>query len=355
MTGVAFPIAGADWVLVWPPTWLGLALTCLILMGSAFLFLPPIDDWRLPRRGLGKVGNGTVTHRADPDASSLGRMDPLEATPLRSSDPDHRHGDLAEAERLAAGSPCSTVAPIALERTGEPPRTEPASRDVAFEAARRGPPDTRRKMDLAATRDGLELTLELPGLEENDLEVLVVDDVLTISGEIRFAPDWKDKNHRLVERDYGAFSRTIELPEGVRADRITAVLHLGLLTVTIPNPTRPEPKKVMVQAGPLSWNATRDAFELTMDLPGLDEEDIDITLSEGLLIVRGEKRAVLAANSESGPGDEGGHGVVLRSIELPEGVNPDRISAVLRMGVLKLTVPLPAKAQFRKIDVRAAA
>jgi len=108
--------------------------------------------------------------------------------------------------------------------------------------------DLRCKMNLAETKDGLELTVELPGLEEKDVSVEVSDGMLTVSGEKKFESEQKDKNYRMVERGYGSFSRSIELPAGAKAEQIKASLAKGVLTVTIPAAPRTEPKKIEVKA-----------------------------------------------------------------------------------------------------------
>ncbi|HXQ46825.1 MAG TPA: Hsp20/alpha crystallin family protein, partial [Caulobacteraceae bacterium] len=64
--------------------------------------------------------------------------------------------------------------------------------------------EVRCKMNLAETKDGLELTVELPGLEEKDVNVEVSDGLLRVSGEKKFESEQKDKNYRMVERGYGS-------------------------------------------------------------------------------------------------------------------------------------------------------
>jgi HSP20 family protein len=108
--------------------------------------------------------------------------------------------------------------------------------------------DFRCKMDLAETKDGLELTVELPGLEEKDVDISVSDGALTIRGEKRFSTEEKDKNYRFIERGYGSFARTVELPAGIKAEDVKAVLDKGVLKVTIPTPAKPEPTKVPIRA-----------------------------------------------------------------------------------------------------------
>lgn len=115
-------------------------------------------------------------------------------------------------------------------------------------AGRRDGSEVRCHMDLADTKDGLELTVELPGLEEKDVDVSVSDGLLTVSGEKRFETKEEDKNYRFVERGYGSFSRSVPLPEGVKADDIKANLSKGVLKVIVPAPAKAEPKKIKIQA-----------------------------------------------------------------------------------------------------------
>ena len=94
----------------------------------------------------------------------------------------------------------------------------------------------------------IQITAELPGLEEKDVQVNVADNVLTIKGEKSAQKEEKDKNYRLVERSYGSFSRSIELPTGVDSGAIKASISKGVLTVVIPKPAPTQVKKIDVKA-----------------------------------------------------------------------------------------------------------
>ena len=72
--------------------------------------------------------------------------------------------------------------------------------------------------------------------------------VLTIRGEKKAEKEEKDKNYRLVERSYGSFERTLELPDGVNADAIKASIAKGVLKVTVPKPAPAQVKKIDVKA-----------------------------------------------------------------------------------------------------------
>ena len=103
-------------------------------------------------------------------------------------------------------------------------------------------------MDVTEADKEIEITAELPGLEEKDVQINIADNILTIRGEKKAEKEQKDKNYRLVERSYGAFERTLELPEGVNADAIKANISKGLLKVTVPKPAPTQAKKIEVKS-----------------------------------------------------------------------------------------------------------
>ncbi len=102
-------------------------------------------------------------------------------------------------------------------------------------------------MDLAETDKEIELTAELPGMEENDVQLNVVDNHLTIRGEKKNQREEKEKDYHLVERTYGSFVRTVELPPGVNLDSIKAVMSKGILKVTVPKPAPARAKTIEVK------------------------------------------------------------------------------------------------------------
>ena len=103
-------------------------------------------------------------------------------------------------------------------------------------------------MDVTETDKEIEITAELPGLEEKDVQINIADNILTIRGEKKAEKEQKDKNYRLFERSYGSFERTLELPEGVNADAIKANISKGLLKVTVPKPAPAQAKKIEVKS-----------------------------------------------------------------------------------------------------------
>lgn len=102
-------------------------------------------------------------------------------------------------------------------------------------------------MDVSETDKEIEITAELPGLEEKDVQLNVADNRLTIKGEKKSQREEKDKDYRLVERSYGSFTRALELPAGVNADNIKATISKGVLKVVIPKPAPAQTKKIDIK------------------------------------------------------------------------------------------------------------
>jgi HSP20 family protein len=93
---------------------------------------------------------------------------------------------------------------------------------------------TAPAVDIVEREKDYQITAELPGMEEKDIELKVADDVMTIKGEKKEEREEKKKEYHLTERRYGAFRRSFSLPAGVDADKIEASFKKGVLTVTMP-------------------------------------------------------------------------------------------------------------------------
>jgi|SRR5271166_2415195 len=99
------------------------------------------------------------------------------------------------------------------------------------------------------------------------------------------------------------------------------------------------------------------AYKITAELPGLEQKDIDITVSGDMLTLKGEKRYEKEEKDQNRYVSERAYGSFQRSFALPEGVDREKIAADLSKGVLTVTLPKTAQAQKQqnKIDVKAAA
>jgi HSP20 family protein len=123
--------------------------------------------------------------------------------------------------------------------------------DRLFEGVTRNLPGfattTMPRMDISETDKVIEITAELPGLEKKDVELNVADNLLTIRGEKKNEREEKNKDYHLVERSYGAFSRSVELPAGVKIEDISAEIANGVLKVTVPKPAPKQSKQIEIK------------------------------------------------------------------------------------------------------------
>ena len=89
-------------------------------------------------------------------------------------------------------------------------------------------------IDVAETDKAYEVTAELPGMDEKNIEVKLAGDVLTIKGEKKDEKEERKKDYYVSERRFGSFQRSFTVPVGVDADKIEANFKNGILTVTLP-------------------------------------------------------------------------------------------------------------------------
>ncbi|RAU83827.1 Hsp20/alpha crystallin family protein [Pontibacter arcticus] len=90
------------------------------------------------------------------------------------------------------------------------------------------------QLDACETEQGYELSLALPGVKKEDIMIDFQEGALTISGERRMESKEENKRYHLLETQYGAFSRTLYLPDRVNPDKIEARLNDGILEVFVP-------------------------------------------------------------------------------------------------------------------------
>ena len=91
-------------------------------------------------------------------------------------------------------------------------------------------------INVAETDEALEITAELPGVDQEDVDVTVLDNRLTIQAVKKIEDEDKSKDYHIVERSYGKFSRSMALPFDVDPDKIDAQFKNGILTVSLPKP-----------------------------------------------------------------------------------------------------------------------
>jgi HSP20 family protein len=104
-------------------------------------------------------------------------------------------------------------------------------------------------LDISERKDAYVVTVEVPGIKAEDLDITLEDGLLTIQGERRFSQETSERQFHRVERRYGSFRRSITLPSQVQADKIEASFEDGVLEVTVPKAEEAKPKKISVRSG----------------------------------------------------------------------------------------------------------
>jgi HSP20 family protein len=104
-------------------------------------------------------------------------------------------------------------------------------------------------LDISERKDAYLVTVELPGVEADDLQITLEDGLLTIQGERYFAHDSSEQQFHRVERRYGAFRRSITLPAHVIAEGIEASVDNGVLQVLVPKMEEATPKRIKIRPG----------------------------------------------------------------------------------------------------------
>ena len=93
------------------------------------------------------------------------------------------------------------------------------------------------------------LKIEVPGIEEKDIDVRVENNTLTVQGERKIEREEKEENYRRVERQYGSFTRTFTLPQTVDSENVSATYDKGVLKISLPKKAEAKPKQIKVNVG----------------------------------------------------------------------------------------------------------
>jgi HSP20 family protein len=101
-------------------------------------------------------------------------------------------------------------------------------------------------IDISETDDQVLVQAEVPGMDAGDIDVSLEGNVLTLRGEKKDQREEKGENFHRVERQYGSFMRSIQLPTDVVAEKVTATFRNGVLEVTLPKSEEAKPKRVAI-------------------------------------------------------------------------------------------------------------
>jgi HSP20 family protein len=101
-------------------------------------------------------------------------------------------------------------------------------------------------VDIFETESELVMTVEVPGIDEKDIEIKIEDSTLTLKGERKFEKETKEENYHRIERSYGSFYRAFTLPNSIDPDKIQAEHENGVLKITMAKRQELKPRKVKI-------------------------------------------------------------------------------------------------------------
>jgi HSP20 family protein len=103
-------------------------------------------------------------------------------------------------------------------------------------------------VDVHETKEGFQLQVELPGVKQEDIQVTIEGDTLTLKGERKRETEMKEDRYHRIERSYGTFQRSIVLPSVVDPNRVKATYRDGVLQILLPKNEAARPKEIKVEA-----------------------------------------------------------------------------------------------------------
>jgi len=104
-------------------------------------------------------------------------------------------------------------------------------------------------VDVYEDEHGIQLKMEVPGIEEKDIDIRLENNVLTVNGQRQLAKEEKEENFHRIERRYGSFSRTFTLPNSVDNEKVSASYDKGVLKIALAKRAEAKPKQIKVEIG----------------------------------------------------------------------------------------------------------
>ena len=104
-------------------------------------------------------------------------------------------------------------------------------------------------VDVYEDEHNVTLKIEVPGIDEKDIDVRIENNTLTVHGERKLEKDEKEENYRRIERQYGSFTRTFTLPTTVDTESVSANYEKGILKVKLAKKAEAKPKQIKVNVG----------------------------------------------------------------------------------------------------------
>lgn len=103
-------------------------------------------------------------------------------------------------------------------------------------------------LDVSETKDAVLVKAEVPGMDPQDIQLTLLDQILSLKGEKRQEKEEKDEHYYRIERSYGAFARAVRLPAPVDGSKVTATFKHGLLRVVLPKASMAKGATIPIKA-----------------------------------------------------------------------------------------------------------
>jgi HSP20 family protein len=107
-------------------------------------------------------------------------------------------------------------------------------------------------VDVYEDEHSIQLKMEVPGIEEKDIDIRLENNLMTVRGERQFSKETKEENYHRIERRYGSFSRSFTLPNTVNPEDVKADYDKGVLTIRLGKRAEAKPKQIKVSVGDAS-------------------------------------------------------------------------------------------------------
>jgi HSP20 family protein len=104
-------------------------------------------------------------------------------------------------------------------------------------------------VDVYEDEHNVTLKIEVPGIDEKDIDVRLENNTLTVHGDRKIEKEEKEENYRRVERQYGSFTRTFTVPNTVDSEKVSATYDKGVLKIALPKKAEAKPKQIKVNVG----------------------------------------------------------------------------------------------------------
>jgi HSP20 family protein len=122
-------------------------------------------------------------------------------------------------------------------------------------------------VDVYEDEHNVTLKVEVPGIDEKDIDIRLENNTLTVHGERKIEKEEKEENYRRVERQYGSFTRTFTLPTTLDSENVSANYDKGVLSITLPKKAEAKPRQINVNVGSEKQGSGKPV-EKTLDAKG---------------------------------------------------------------------------------------